>query len=216
MKFKNPFKKETMETRVSEVKTIPLSQLEEANYNPRLIDESAMAGLKSSIQKFGIIDLPIVNKPKDGSGAYRIIGGHQRVRALRELEETDVQCVVVDMDEVEERAANLSLNNHHAQGSFDRMLLADMLSSLEDHVDFAELNFNDLVQEFSLDYDGAVGSPFTPNMNPEEGNSNVTDQDIQDTQADMDKPPEDSDKIKVLCPSCAEIFFIDKNQRSYD
>ena len=135
------------------VETIDLSKIKPAEYNPRRIEPKALEGLQNSIKEFGVIDLPILNSHNlKEEGKFTVIGGHQRVVALQKMNQTKVQCVIVDFDETKERAANIALNNPHIQGEFERDLLGDALSSLDGLVDFEELNFEELKDDFFLNY----------------------------------------------------------------
>lgn len=108
-----------------------IAELEDAPYNARSITADALQGLSRSLQQFGVLALPIVNvahKPP------RIVGGHQRVRALREMGETEVECVVVKFDDVTERQANFALNNPHIEGEFVKGLTRELLEELAKQV----------------------------------------------------------------------------------
>lgn len=54
-----------------------LADLEPAPYNPREIDAAALAGLSASIDRFGLVQLIVVNKT-----TARVVGGHQRLKVL--------------------------------------------------------------------------------------------------------------------------------------
>lgn len=92
---------------------MPLDELEAAPYNPREISAEALEGLKHSLRSFGLVQ-PIVWNRRTG----KVVGGHQRVRAMRELGETDADVVVVDLGERDEKALNLTLNNPAIAGGF--------------------------------------------------------------------------------------------------
>ncbi len=53
----------------------------------------------ASIRELGIIEPPIVFRPKDGGGRYLLLDGNARVHALRELGIDEVQCLVAVDDE---------------------------------------------------------------------------------------------------------------------
>ena len=63
-----------------------------------------------------------------------VIGGHQRLTVLKDLEYTEVQCVVVHIeDEHKVKALNIALNK--ITGAWNEQLLADLLVDLQS-VDF--------------------------------------------------------------------------------
>jgi len=59
--------------------------------------------LKKSIKKFGFIEPMIVNKD------YTLIGGHQRLKALKELGYEEVEVVKLDLNKQDEKKLNLRL-----------------------------------------------------------------------------------------------------------
>lgn len=98
-----------------------LDQLEPADYNPRIIDNEAMEGLKNSLNKFGCVEPIVVNTRGRGNV---IIGGNQRYKALQSLGITECLCVTVNCSKAEEKLLNLTLNNPKVQGQFKENLAA--------------------------------------------------------------------------------------------
>jgi hypothetical protein len=115
--------KEKMKPKIA---TRKLDALVPAPYNPRQISDAALAGLTESLKRFGLVQPIVVN---DRTG--HVVGGHQRVKALQTLGETSAQVIVVDLDEKEEKALNLTLNNPHVAGDWTAEL-QDVLLSLDD------------------------------------------------------------------------------------
>lgn len=107
-----------------ELKRMRLEELQPAEYNPRRITPEAMAGLKASIEHFGLVQ-PIVFNKRTG----KIVGGHQRVKALLDMGVQEDDVLVVDFDETKEKAANITLNNPNIGGLFTDDL-EDMLLDL--------------------------------------------------------------------------------------
>lgn len=110
------------------------------SYNPRkkLIPEDKIyKSIKASIEKFGYVDLIIVNKN------FTIIGGNQRVQILKDLGYTEIDVIQLDLNKKEEKALNIALNK--IQGTWDEeklnLLLTDLKTSLKD--DFFTTGFND-------------------------------------------------------------------------
>ncbi|MHB9070454.1 MAG: site-specific DNA-methyltransferase [Sedimentisphaerales bacterium] len=98
-------------------KKIRLSDMNPAEYNPRVISDEALAGLTKSLTRFGCVE-PIIVNIRDNRNV--IVGGHQRHKALTELHGGDYECtcVVVDLSVSEEKTLNVTLNNPHIQGDF--------------------------------------------------------------------------------------------------
>ena len=54
---------------------INLDKLVNSEYNPRKISNEALSALRSSIEKFGLVQEIVVNERNN-----KIVGGHQRVK----------------------------------------------------------------------------------------------------------------------------------------
>jgi len=110
---------------------IELSDLNSCLFSPRELSSEELAALKASIRHFshtlegwqpevGYRLATTITVNRQGS---RIVGGHQRVKALLSLGQTwihsdDITWVDMKPDGAEEKALNLTLNNPHNQGDF--------------------------------------------------------------------------------------------------
>ncbi len=92
---------------------MPIARLVPAAYNPRTISKRALAGLGESLKRFGLLQPVVWNRRTE-----RVVGGHQRLKALAAQGVTATDVVVVDLPEAEEKALNLTLNNPAIQGEF--------------------------------------------------------------------------------------------------
>jgi len=101
-----------------------VSDLKFAPYNPRKISEKELEKLEQSISHFGYVDPLIVNK-RTG----HVVGGNQRLKALKKLRVEEVETVEVDLSLDEEKALNVALNK--ISGEWDKDLLEDLLRDLE-------------------------------------------------------------------------------------
>jgi hypothetical protein len=125
------------------IRTVPLAELKGAPYNPRAISPEALAGLKASIARFGLVQPIVVNK-RTG----HVVGGHQRIRAMLETGEQEAMVVEVDLAPTEERALNLALNSRHIEGEW-----TDALGRLLDEVKldlpglFVDLRLGELLDD---------------------------------------------------------------------
>lgn len=111
-----------------QLERIEISKLKSAEYNPRKAlkpGDPEFEKLKNSITEFGYVE-PIIWNKRTG----KVVGGHQRLSVLKHLGETEVDCVVVDLDEQKEKALNIALNK--ISGDWDMPLLTDLLKDLND------------------------------------------------------------------------------------
>lgn len=109
--------------------TLPIEKLIPAPYNPRTIKDEAMEGLKTSLDRFGLVQEIVVNKR-----TMHIVGGDKRVKALKEMGTTEVPVCLVDLTDEEEKALNITLNNPMIQGEF-----TDGLQKILDEVGGSDL-----------------------------------------------------------------------------
>ncbi len=127
------------------VQKLRLADIEGASYNPRVITDVAFQGLRDSLTKFGMLEMPVVNAH---GGKLVLVSGHQRVQAMRQGGIEFADCVVVKMDATAERAANLSMNNPAIRGTFDPKIAVESIPDLTANLprpDFA--GFDSLIAE---------------------------------------------------------------------
>ena len=95
-----------------------ITDLIPAPYNPRQSTAKQEKHLKESLEKFGMVEPIIFNKQT----GY-IVGGHFRVRELKKLGIKEIECVIVDLNEADEKELNIRLNAN--TGSWDWDTLAN-------------------------------------------------------------------------------------------
>lgn len=113
-----------------------VSELNEAVYNPRKISEKQLNDLKNSIREFGFVEPVVVNKHKDRTDI--VVGGHQRLKAAKELGMEIVPTFEVKLDEQLEKELNIRLNRNTGDWDFD--VLGSQFSADE----LSEWGFSDL------------------------------------------------------------------------
>jgi len=91
--------------------------------NPRKISREMLEKLKKSIKEFGIVD-PLVINPEN-----QVIGGNQRLLAIRELGIEEVPVVIANLPKSKEKALNIALNS--IQGEFDEKLIEKFIADIE-------------------------------------------------------------------------------------
>jgi ParB-like chromosome segregation protein Spo0J len=119
----------TLAARTLEVRKLPIDRLRPASYNPRLAlkpGDPAYIKLERSLREFGLVE-PLIWNERTG----HVVGGHARLRILKEMGAAEVPVSVVRLSNARERALNVILNNQEAQGRFDPARLAELLTELE-------------------------------------------------------------------------------------
>lgn len=133
------------------IRRFKIADLKAAPYNPRTVTQRALEGLGQSLATFGLLALPVVNVAE---GAVRLVGGHQRVKALKAQGAKTVEAVVVEFTPAAERKANLTLNNEAIEGQFVPTLTKALLDQIraalpKEHDLFRRLNFDVLVRQIN-------------------------------------------------------------------
>ena len=114
-----------------EIKDIPISELKQSKYNPRKNlkpGDTEYEKLKNSILNFGYVE-PVIWNKRSGN----IVGGHQRAKVMQDLGYESITCIVVDLDDLQEKTLNIALNK--ITGEWDIPLLTDLLKEI-DNSDF--------------------------------------------------------------------------------
>ena len=104
-----------------QIEKLKIELLIPADYNPRKDlkpGDLEYEKLKRSIEQFGYVEPVIWNKTTS-----HVVGGHQRLKVLLDLGLTEVECVVIEMDEEKEKALNVALNKISGDWDKDKLML---------------------------------------------------------------------------------------------
>lgn len=108
------------------IRTLKATELRAAAYNPRKdlqSEDAEYQKLRRSIEEFGYVE-PIIWNERTGT----VVGGHQRLKVLLEQGAEEIECVVVDLEEKDEKILNVALNK--VEGGWDNDKLAELLTQL--------------------------------------------------------------------------------------
>lgn len=114
------------------IEVASIKSLNIARYNPRKDlkpTDTEYIKLKNSVEHFGYVEPVIVNKRN-----MTVVGGHQRIKVLKDLGYNDIEVVYVDLDDTDEKALNIALNK--ISGDWDADKLEDLLRELSLDTDF--------------------------------------------------------------------------------
>jgi ParB-like chromosome segregation protein Spo0J len=120
-----------------------IKELKEAPYNPRIMPKETMEKLKQSLEQFGYVE-PIIWNKRTGN----VVGGNQRLKALKAKyhPEQQIEVVKVDMDLEREKALNIALNK--IAGEWDEEKLNRVIKEInetdESLLDLTGLSENEL------------------------------------------------------------------------
>jgi len=111
-----------------QITKMPIEKLKPAAYNPRIDlpkTDPRYRKLRRSLRDFGLVE-PLVWNQRTG----HVIGGHQRLKILRELGVREVPVSIVDLPLEREKALNVVLNNRELQADWDVVKLGSVLEEL--------------------------------------------------------------------------------------
>lgn len=139
------------------IQKISIEKLKPAEYNPRKDlkpEDEEYQKIKKSLVEFGYVAPVIVNAD------MTVIGGHQRLKVLKELGYTEIECNVVDLDKDKEKALNIALNK--ITGEWDNAKLEELLAELkETNIDMDMTGFSfDEVDNMLKDITGSKEDDF--------------------------------------------------------
>ena len=110
-----------------ESRVIWRSEINFAEYNPRILGQDARKKLAQNIAEVGLLGGIVWNQRTS-----RLVSGHQRIKDLDKKFKGDdyqVTVTVVDLDETAEKEQNLFMNNTSAQGEFDLCKVGELFQS---------------------------------------------------------------------------------------
>nr|DAF26048.1 MAG TPA: adenine specific DNA methyltransferase [Caudoviricetes sp.] len=139
------------------IQKIEIGKLKPADYNPRKDlkpEDEEYQKIKKSIIEFGYVDPIIVNTD------MTVIGGHQRLKVLKDLGYTVIECNMVDLDKNKEKALNIALNK--ITGEWDNKKLEELIAELkEEEFDLSTTGFTfDEVDNILKDITGSKEDDF--------------------------------------------------------
>jgi DNA modification methylase len=113
------------------LRTFRLDELTDYYKNPRSLSEKEFKQLKTSLDKFGMIDKPIVN----ADSANTIIGGHQRKHVLEASGVKEIECWIPDRELSDKEVEELNIRLNKNTGAWDFDVLANEFE-LDDLLDW--------------------------------------------------------------------------------
>lgn len=90
--------------------SLPLSHLHPHPDNANRMSKDTFAKLVRHIDRTGQYEPVVVRRHPHHSGAWQILNGHHRVRALKQIQRTHADCVVFGADDEQARLYLLNLN----------------------------------------------------------------------------------------------------------
>jgi len=133
------------------IEYVPIEMLREWAGNPRVIHEDQYRSLVKSLGEFGVVEPLVVDQ------GYRVVGGHQRLKALRSIGVKEVPIVRLSLTRKRFAILNIALNR--ISGDWDKPKLRPLLEELAplpelDLTGFSPQEANYVIENFSNEYAG--------------------------------------------------------------
>jgi hypothetical protein len=219
---------------MTKFETININDIHPAPYNPRIMPPSEMLKLEKGLQTFGLVDPIII----DLTDQNTIIGGHQRLEALKNInDEMELNLIrlgdigwIFENKEIkikyknDQKALNLALNK--INGDWDYGKLDDLLTELNDEQYLLELTgFDevDLIPDNNMfdsdwellddleDEDDAGADTYNNNVNETENTTNDEETITTETNNNMENiTPENQEYIKATLIQIQEDLLTTK------
>lgn len=102
-----------------QIEEVDIELLKPCEYNPRKITQVKMDKLKESLSKYDVVQPILVNKHEGRENV--IIGGNQRVKALKELGYKTIPIIFLDLTLEQEKELNLRLNISNGEWNYEML-----------------------------------------------------------------------------------------------
>lgn len=159
-------------------KTIPLADIVECPYNPRVAierDTPEYDALRRSLEQHEVVEPLVVNIHN-----MRCVGGNQRLAVMRDMGITEALCSIIDQpDEVQEKKLCLALNR--IDGRWDTDKLGDLLR-------------DDDVLEWETGFDEAEVRLYRQIEDAQEPDADDDAEDLDDLEDEDQEEPEGDDE----------------------
>ena len=114
---------------------LPISQLQQAEWNSNEVEPGMMARLRESVTRSSLVENLVVRRV--GENTYEVLSGNHRLQVLSELKMQTVPCVVVELDDAGARLLAQALS--HIRGEDNPGLRAEVLRRVLDSVSQEEV-----------------------------------------------------------------------------
>jgi hypothetical protein len=133
------------------IQFVPPERLIPCDKNPRTHSEAQYAQLAESIDRFGLLNPPLVD------GEWRILAGHARCHVAQVLKMKEIPVIVVDhLNEAEKQAYMLADNQLATLAGWDDPMLYEILAALDEDLrkaaGFNEQEFEQLAADLKEDF----------------------------------------------------------------
>ena len=130
-----------------------------ASYNPRKDlkeKDPEYQKIKNSIQEFGYISPIIINND------MTVISGHQRLKVLKDMGITEIECIIVSLSKDKEKLLSIALNKISGEWDYQKLeILLNELSKNEIDLSITGFDEKEIKERFKDNIIDFVYKPFS-------------------------------------------------------
>jgi len=119
------------------IKTIPINQIKENNWNPNEIDEFEFSILVQNIKDNNIGYSQPIEVREIAKNQYEVVDGAHRLRACKEAGLTEIECVVSSYDDTNAKLQTLAKNK--LRGTINLIKAANLIAELNKNITLDEI-----------------------------------------------------------------------------
>lgn len=120
-----------------QIKTIPINQIKENNWNPNELDENGFKVLVQNIKDKRVGYTQPIEVRETVQDEYEVIDGAHRLRACKEAGLTEIQCVVSGYDDIQAKLETIAKNK--IRGTINLVKAANLISELNKDITLEEI-----------------------------------------------------------------------------
>lgn len=189
-----------MRDRIKSLRRVKASELRANPKNWRHHPEGQRTALQSVLNEIGLVDAVIARETDDG---LELLDGHLRADVSGDEK---IPVLVVDVTDQEAAVVLATLDPLSAMAESSSAELDALLRTIEFESDAVAETLRIIAEAHDL---------YTPELDPETGTDEVTDEDVRETEGVLDSQFDDAgtaaDEIReVVCPHCGALFEISK------
>lgn len=120
-----------------QIKTIPINQIKENNWNPNELDPEGFRVLVQNIKDKKVGYTQPIEVREIRSDEYEVVDGAHRLRACKEAGLTEVECVISDYDNTQAKLQTLAKNK--LRGTINIVKAANLIAELNKKLTLDEI-----------------------------------------------------------------------------
>ena len=120
-----------------QIKTIPINQIKENNWNPNELDENGFKALVQNIKDNRVGYTQPIELREIAQDQYEVIDGAHRLKACKEAGLTEIQCVISGYDDTQAKLETIAKNK--IRGTINLVKAANLISELNKDITLEEI-----------------------------------------------------------------------------